>query len=134
MLSRSYFHFHIHDSNVTLLFAIGLPKVHERDKEHMLRKEIAQYGDLLRLDYVEDYHKLSYKGLGVFSWIRKCSEKLKFLIKGDDDNTFIYGMVYLHLEEALFGDTLGNLIGNQNEDQANYTFEKARDTDYFIKF
>ena len=78
-------------SLVKILFVIGETDKSAKNQcysryEDILNIETNLYKDILRINIIDSYYNLAYKGLGAIHWIsKKCKLKTPFVLKMDDD-------------------------------------------------
>ncbi|ESN94126.1 hypothetical protein HELRODRAFT_123616, partial [Helobdella robusta] len=79
--------YHIHP--IKVLFFIGLPKSPNENAtinmQSAIDLESDTYGDIIQEDYTDDYHNLTYKGVGAMKWVSEHCSHARFIIKIDDD-------------------------------------------------
>ena len=92
---REQFKYHLKSLDIALMFVVAYPPNIDAKNESILSVEIGKYHDILRLNFSDTYDNLSYKGLGVFNWIKQCGTNVEYIIKVDDDNRYIMGEVYV---------------------------------------
>lgn len=68
-----------------VLFLIGLPRRGAQTEEGSIRRESHEFGDLLQADFLDSYSNLSLKSLAMLQWTASNCQRIRFLVKADDD-------------------------------------------------
>lgn len=90
-----------YDFSVKTIFLVG--KTPNNVTQAKLTEESRKYGDLLQESFLDSYNNLTLKTIMMLKWVNlKCDEKVKFLMKCDDD-TFVNVPNLIH---TLLGGTI----------------------------
>ena len=73
----------VNESNQKILFFVG--KSRDETVNERLDKEFATSQDIVRLEFIEDYHNLTLKTLAFLEYFNEYCNNFKFAIKLDDD-------------------------------------------------
>lgn len=95
-------------NNIRVAFMLGATEDAQLTDKIQLESSI--YNDLVQLDYKDEYHNLTYKGVYAMKWISKYCSNAQLVLKSDDDmvvNTF---MLMKHLDYL----SKYNLLGERN--------------------
>ncbi|XP_005112166.2 UDP-GalNAc:beta-1,3-N-acetylgalactosaminyltransferase 1 [Aplysia californica] len=69
----------------TLFFFMGRPSRNETALQAALRREQAQYDDIVQEDFMDTYNNLSLKTVSILKWASYNCPNSKFVVKADDD-------------------------------------------------
>ncbi len=91
-----------------IVFMLANPYDEEIQKK--INEENKIYHDLVQEDYKDDYHNLTYKGIGALKWIHNYCNKTRFIFKSDDD-VFLDMFFLFRVLRTKFWDVTRSFIG-----------------------
>ncbi|KAG6442328.1 beta-1,3-galactosyltransferase brn isoform X1 [Manduca sexta] len=115
-IRRTYAQNKVRGRNVQTLFFLGIDRRGKSDTQRAIEKEMAEFKDIIQMDFHDDYFNNTIKTVMTFRWLYEHCSKADFYLFTDDD-------MYISVKNLL------NYV-----DELKYSVKDRNDTDFEMTY